>query len=529
MAPSLRLGKSSPAVSVFKAQVRWIERGSLTLQVSALGCALLGAGAVSAQDVRSGGITVSPSVSVTETLTDNLRLTATDKLTDAVTQLTASLRVDSRTGRVQGSLDYALTGFVYARGNGSANFQNNLNGQFRADVIDNWLTLDGRAQVGQQAISAFGTQSFDPALGNGNRTEVRSYQLTPAVHGSLASWADYQASLSHGSTRTSANDERGNVDTSTGFVSLSSPRGAIVGWQAAASRTHADYLASRATDSDTATLTLSYAPAADWRVHGSFGRESNNYGTQDMKGNATWGAGAEWSPSTNLRVSGQVDHRFFGNGHQFSLEYRLPRSVIRLTSSRDVTDPASQTTFGALATAYDLYYAQFASLVPDPIKRDQVVRGYLQAYGISPTAQLATGFLPSAAMLQSRTELSYAVQGVRSNVTLSVAESVSNRIDRLATGVDDLSNGDRVRQRSYSVAVGHRLTPVTGLSLQLSRQDTSGDNSTQSNALRSISLNLTTSLGLRSTASLAARHVVFDSTTQPYTENALIATFGLRF
>ncbi|MBK9234560.1 MAG: hypothetical protein IPO19_00255 [Rhodoferax sp.] len=47
--------------------------------------------------------------------------------------------------------------------------------------------------------------------------------------------------------------------------------------------------------------------------------------------------------------------------------------------------------------------------------------------------------------------------------------------------------------------------------------------------MRSIGLNLTTSLGQRSTASLAARHVVFDSNTQPYTENALIASFGLRF
>lgn len=529
MAPSKRLGKSSQDVSVYNAQVGRIAARGLTLKVSALGCALLGAGVVSAQDARTGGITFSPSVSVTETLTDNLRLTANDKISDAVTQLTASLRVDSRVGRVQGSLDYTLNGYVYARGNGSANLQNNLNAQFRADVIDNWLTVDGFAQVGQQAVSAFGTQSFDPALGNENRTEVRSYQLRPAVRGSLAAWVDYQASLSYGSTRTSSNDTRGNVDTSTGSLSLSSPRGAFLGWQAALSRTHADYQASRATDNQTATLTLSYVPAPGWRVHGSAGRETNNYGTQDMQAYATWGAGADWSPSTNLRVSGQVDHRFFGNGHQFSLEYRLPRSVIRLTSSRDVTDPGSQTTFGALATAYDLFYAQFASIVPDPVKRDQVVRGYLQSYGISPTAQVATGFLPGAAMLQRRTELSYAVQGVRSNATLSISESVSSRVDRLATTVDDLSNGDQLRQRTYSLSLGHRLTPLTGVSLQLSRQDSSGANSGQSNSLRSISLNLSTSLGPRSSASLAARHVVFDSTSQPYTENALIASFGLRF
>ena len=219
----------------------------------------------------------------------------------------------------------------------------------------------------------------------------------------MGAWADYQASLSHGSTRTSANDDRGNVDTSIASLSLSSPRGAIVGWQAAVSRTHADYLASRATDSQTASLRLSYSPAPGWRVHGSAGRESNNYGTQDMTGSATWGVGGEWSPTTNFRVSGQVDHRFFGTGHQFALEYRLPRSVLRLTSSRDGSDPGSQMSYGALGTAYDLFFAQFASIAPDPVQRDQLVRGYMQTYGISPTAQISNGFLPSSDVLQHRT------------------------------------------------------------------------------------------------------------------------------
>ena len=93
----------------------------------------------------------------------------------------------------------------------------------------------------------------------------------------------------------------------------------------------------------------------------------------------------------------------------------------------------------------------------------------------------------------------------------------------------DLNNADRIEQRVYSMTLGHRLTPTTGLSLDLSRQSNIGTSSAQASVLRSLSVNLTTSFGQRSTASLAARHVVFDSTSQPYTENAVIATFGLRF
>lgn len=482
-----------------------------------------------AQEGRAGGITVVPGAQITETVTDNLRLQSANKVADAVTQLTASLRVNSPSGRVQGNLDYALSGFVYARGNGTSSFQNTLTGQFRADLVDNWLALDGRAQIGQQAVSAFGTQSIDRGLPNANRTEVRSYQVTPSVRGSLGAAVDYQASVSQGATRTDASNERGNVDTTTAALSLSSPRGAVLGWQAGLSRSRTDYATSRATDSETATLGLNYMPTPGLVVHANAGRESNNFSTQAQRANATWGAGADWSPSTNIRVSGQMDHRFFGNGYRLSAEYRLPRSVFRFSSSRDVNDPSAQSSFGALATAYDLFYAQFAGIAPDPVKRDELVRSYLQFYGISPTAQVATGFLPSAATLQRRTELSYALQGVRSNVVLTVSNSVSSRIDSLSAGVDDLSNTNLVRQRSYSFTLGHRLTPVTGLSLDLSRQDNSGDGTGQSNSLRTIRLNLTTSLGPRSTGSLSARHVVFDSTMQPYTENALVATFGLQF
>ncbi|MBL0089983.1 MAG: TIGR03016 family PEP-CTERM system-associated outer membrane protein [Ideonella sp.] len=364
---------------------------------------------------------------------------------------------------------------------------------------------------------------------NANRTEVRSYQVTPSVHGSLATAVDYQASVSPGRDPHRCLQRAWQCGHHHGCAQselTARRRLGLAGWADAQSHRLRGQSRHRIRNRHAGSQLM---PTPGLVVRANAGRESNNFSTQAQRANATWGAGADWSPSTNVRASGQLDHRFFGNGYRLSAEYRLPRSVFRFSSSRDVNDPSAQSSFGALATAYDLFYAQFAGIAPDPVKRDELVRSYLQFYGISATAQVATGFLPSAATLQRRTELSYALQGVRSNVVLTVSNSVSSRIDSLSAGVDDLSNTNLVRQRSYSFTLGHRLTPVTGLSLDLSRQDNSGDGTGQSNSLRTIRLNLTTSLGQRSTASLSARHVIFDSTTQPYTENALVATFGLQF
>lgn len=490
---------------------------------------LLGGCTLSAQsqEAVARALVIEPSVSVTQTLTDNMHLTS-DKLSDAVTQLTAALRVTSRTGRVQGVLDYALNGYVYARESGSNAVQNTLNANVRAELVEDWLTINGRASIGQQAVSAFGVQYVDNAPGRANRTVLRTYELTPTIHGRLAGNIEYQANLSQGASRSDTTDVVGNSTTTSGSLSLGSNRSGVLGWNAHLSRRHVDYEASRATEADTANFTLSYRAADDLRLTASGGREWTNYRTAEKTGNGTWGVGGQWTPSTRTQLNADVSHRFYGTGHQLSFQYRWPRSMLRISSSRDVNTNDSSGP-AALATAYDLYYAQLAVAIPDPVVRDAFVRSYLQNTGINPNKLITTGFLPGAATLQSRNDVMFSMQGIRSNLALTASSSVTNRLDRSMVSPGDLGDADRIEQRVYSMTLGHRLTPTTGISLDLSRQSNTGTSSAQASVLRSMSLNLTTSLGQRSTATLAARHVVFDSTSQPYTENAVIATFGLRF
>src|SRR4051794_31540254 len=72
-------------------------------------------------------ISVVPSLSINERLTDNSRLVTNSKEWDLVSQVSPGIRIQSNGGRVRGFLDYVLTGVGYARNTASNEFQNSLN------------------------------------------------------------------------------------------------------------------------------------------------------------------------------------------------------------------------------------------------------------------------------------------------------------------------------------------------------------------------------------------------------------------
>ena len=129
---------------------------------------------------------VVPSLLINERLTDNSRLEKNSKEWDLVSQVTPAIHVDSRGGRVKGFFDYALTGIAYARNTESNEFQNSLNSFVNLEAVENWAFVDFRANISQQVISAYGTQTADPSLINRNRTEVRTFGISPYVKGRLA-------------------------------------------------------------------------------------------------------------------------------------------------------------------------------------------------------------------------------------------------------------------------------------------------------------------------------------------------------
>jgi uncharacterized protein (PEP-CTERM system associated) len=474
-------------------------------------------------------VSIVPRVSVTETLTDNVRLSSVDKQADLITEISPGIRISSEGRRLKGYFDYSLSKIAYAQSSSSSQFQQALNTFGTLEAVDNWAYLDFSGSISQQAISAFGTQSIDNTSVNSNRAEVSSYRISPYVRGRLGDLASYEARYSRAGTN-SDSAVASDVKTTDGVLKISGDSAfRNLGWSADASQQTIDYSAGRPTEADLLNLGLSYVITPQLRVSGRAGREANNYTSVDKKSYGTSGFGVNWSPSAMTTLSASRDHRSFGDAHSLSFEHRTARTAWKFTDSKDILVTPSQTGIASLGSIYDLLYRQFASIEPNPAARAQLVNAFLQANGVSPNATAISNFLTSAVSLEHRQDLSFALLGVRDTITFIATRSESSRLDTLSTAVDDLTKSSLVRQRGFSVNYAHRLTPDYSLGVLASQQNISGVSSLQDATLRLLNFNVTGKVGKQATVSVGVRHVVYNSSTAPYVENAVIGTLIVQF
>lgn len=486
-----------------------------------------------AQESASGresgrAVSIVPLVSLTETLTDNVRLSA-NRQSDMITEVRPGIRISSDSRRLKGFFDYSLNSISYTQNSSLNQIQHALNTGGTLEAVDNWAYLDFSGSISQQAISAFGAQpSGNTSSINSNQTEVFNYRLSPHVRGRLGDLANYEARYSRSGTD-SRSGLASDVASTDSLVNINGDTGSRrLGWSADATRQSIDYTGGRATEGDRFIVGLSYTVTPQLIVSARGGREANNYTSLDKQSYATSGVGFNWNPSQTTRFEASLDRRSFGNTHRLNFEHRTARTVWRFSSVEDMSVTPNKWVAGSLGSIYDLLYSQFASLAPNAAARAQLVNAYLLANGISPNGAAINGFLTSALSLERRQDLLFALLGVRDTVTFIGTRSETRRLDAVSAGVDDLTTSPLIRQRGFSVNYSHRLTPDYSLGVLVSQQNTSGASSLQDNRLRFLNVSVTGKVGKRVTASLGVRRVVSVGTS-PYVENAITGNLNAQF
>jgi uncharacterized protein (PEP-CTERM system associated) len=476
-------------------------------------------------------VSIVPRVSLSETLTDNVRLTNVNQQSEQTTEISPGIRISIDGARLKTYFDYALTQVVYAQNSAANHSQNALNTFGTLEAVDNRVFVDFGGTISQQSIDAFGKQSASNASINANSTEVSSFNISPYVRGQLGDMADYEARYSQAVTNSDASSSAASdVRTVNGSVKLTSGRSASsLGWSSNLSRQTIDYSAGRSTETDQMNLGLSYAFSPQVKVFADAGTESNNFTTLDKQSYATNNVGLNWSPSELTKVTASRSQRSFGDAHSLSFEHRSARTVWKFTDSKDISTSPSQSGVTSLGTVYDLFFSQFASIEPEPIARAALVNAYLKSNGISPSGIVLSSFLTTAVSLQRRQELSVALLGLRDTLTFIVNQSESSRLDTLSTAIDNLSSSGTVKQAGFSVNYAHRLTPDYSLGVLLSQQSTSDSSGNQETTLRSVNVNLTGKVGKYASTTVGARRIVSDSTSAPYAETAVTGSLNVQF
>jgi uncharacterized protein (PEP-CTERM system associated) len=438
-------------------------------------------------------------------------------------EVTPSVSLSSRSGRVIGSLNYGLSLIERSRNEPGSEAVNRLSANFSAEALPRHLYIDGTANIAQQSTSAFGIQSAaGSASANPNRNEVGTATLSPVLRGVLGGAVFAEARLKLAAQNTNNTLQGDNVQTS-GSVALSSALpGTLVTWGLSAQVQETDYRVGRTTRNETATATLAWQADADLALTARGGTESQNAQDIDTRRTGSWGVGVSWRPSPRTRLQADVDDRYFGRGYRVSADYRLPRTTFSWASNRDTS--ASGGTIEPISL-FEQFMSVYATDIPDPVAREAAVRELIAALGLDPTTIVRPGFVSSAVSVAERHQFSWAWAGVRLSFGAQAYRSTTTVVDNTVSAFERAPT----RLNGYSANVSYRLTPTSSITATGSRQMTKATSFQPSNDLKSATLAWTQQLGRRTNASLSARYSVFNSATDPYREAALQGSLVMRF
>lgn len=500
----------------------------------------------------ASSIRIVPRVSVTETVTNNVRQASANRESEFITEVSPGIRISSTGGKIRGSLDYSLTEAIYANNTSGRRSINNLAANGTVEAVDNFAFIDVAGNVGRQAISAFGAPVGGGTLSGGNSTETSVFRLSPHLKGRFGEFADYVArytlvsSSSNGATSSDTGQRALNVSLNGGRSS----RG--ITWSADLSRETTDFDAGRSTNSSAVNLRLQYALDRTWATYLRLGHESNDFAVAAGQSSSSMALGGSWTPNPELTVNLDRDNRGFtgvgvnwapsrvtslsvtregriyGATHSIALAYRTPLTAWTFSDSRSATASPSSGPGFQTVSLYDLLTAQYAATESDPVKREQYDT-FLQANGIKPGQTAVTGFLTNTLALQRSQQASLAVFGTRSTLTMVLSRSSNTKLDTLSTAVDDFLTSNVVVQNGFNVNYAYRLTNRASLTLSAARQASSGNNGVAGTSTKTFNVNLSHRLTRDASASLGARRVIFDSATTPYTETAVTGGVQVQF
>jgi uncharacterized protein (PEP-CTERM system associated) len=473
-----------------------------------------------------------PQISVRETYSDNAELTsAALAQSRMISDISTGILLERLGPHASFLFDYRLRSFIYAGDSRLNDTQNFLNSRANFELVDNWIFLDARANVSQQNRSAFGVPVAADNLGtNANQAETRTYQISPYVRGMFSDKAIYQLRFNASDSHT-ADDVIANTRSSEwlGLVS-SAPNASQLGWliDANVQTVRSDDIGRK--KNSRAKASLIYQPLPQLNISAIGGYEENNLVNTETSSGSSNGLGIEWSPSPRTRLLAMGERRFFGNGYNFSFNHRTGLTAWRLSSSRDVVLAPNIAAAGQISVT-ELISDILASSIPDPAARSAAVSQRLGQTGVPIASTSGTGFLTSRPTLNKRHDASIALLGTRSTITIAFSRRDQRGLGGTAGLPDSFDLSEDIRQTTINASWAYRLTPLSSLTLSLSKslsEGLTGSNFTSEQRLRSIYF--TTSLGQHTSASIGVRHDQFDSTrVNSYRENSITGSLTVRF
>lgn len=465
------------------------------------------------------------------TATDNARLAPKgQEESDVILQLTPGIGITGQGARLKVEAFYAPSAVVYAHTTGSNTIYNNLRANASLEAVEKFFFVDARASLSQQFLSPFGPRPDDLASTTPNRTEVRTYGVSPYFRGQVAGGTTYLVRSDFDWTDPSGTAVRRSYYNRTTAQVENTVR--AIGWALEYNRTNLQYPDSNSLTTQVGRARLIYRIDPQLTVYASGGYEDNNYALAESRSGAIYGGGLTWRPTERTNVVANYEERFFGSSYLASFEHRTRLTAWSLSASRNIS------TYPQLAFALPpgntaaLLDAIFTARIPDPVARQAAVQQFINQTGLPAFLFGPQSFYTEQIFLQQPIQGSFAILGARNTVTFSAFWTHSERITGGGTPLPDaFALANEITQYGGAANWAWRATALSTVNLSGTRAYTDAkapavSESTQDN----FRVTWTSRLSPQTDGSLGVRYTIFDSNVaSDYREAAVFGALNHRF
>ena len=479
----------------------------------------------------AGKWSIVPDITVRGTYTDNAALTAPPSGGEFVTQVTPGIRIHGGGARFKGNLDYRPSALFYSRHTSQDSIVNTLNGAGTLEAVENFFFVDVFGNISQTFISPFAPQPSNLTSFTSNRTEARTYGISPYVQGHVGNAFSYQ--LRYRDTRVSTNSSLLPKQETQEWTGHAASPIRLFGWALDYDNSNIIYnnYAAGHQYSRLYRGTLYYQPDITLRLSADGGAEENNY-FLEQRSNSIYGAGLSWRPTPLTSADLNVEHRFFGTSRLASFRHRTRLTAWTVAYSKNVSTSQQLLTV-PLGNTAALLDTILAARIPDPVERQAAVEQFLRTSGIPPFLSASVAFFTQQVVLQERLDASVGILGRRSSVFLNAFRAKTEPLtSNFTSAVPDaflLSQGP-ITQHGFGVSASRQLTPLTTLVGSANRTYARQDVPTTIDSRNdSYTLSLTRTLSPKTTtfAGLSFAHFTSSSASASGSSNARAVFVGL--
>ncbi|MFC5460219.1 TIGR03016 family PEP-CTERM system-associated outer membrane protein [Massilia niabensis] len=412
---------------------------------------------------------VTPSLSITETFTDNANRGSTNRNARLITEVMPGISAYGQNRWVQGSVNASASLFGYIGGGRGTSRRNRVqyDAAGRLKVIDEFMYVDASARSSTQAISAFGLLGKEARYSNENVADVSTWSISPNINQRFGNFA--YATLRYTLNGVEADRSRYGSSTAHGpsFTLASGRSWEDLGWNLSYARQDVDNKQFPDSASENAKLRLNYRLNRTLRLTASGGYDSYDFNSLGGRTEGkSWSAGFDWRPTGRTRLDVEAGRHFLGKTGALLASHRSRHTVTSLTYSDNVTTTRAQF---ALPTALDtagMLDSLFAVTIPDAFARREAIDAYLRVTGLPPTLIEEVNYLTNRYFRQKQARASMVYNWSTHSTVLSAFASErvvlsTGEADNSLVGSELFALNNNVRQVGFNIAHSYRLNTKT--------------------------------------------------------------------